>query len=368
MIPMDKDTAKKYNSIKLRITLIEIFVSILFWIIFLATRLNFSFARAAESAFTATLPRFYFFVLLITLLNMLITFPLSLYSGYFLEKKFKLSNHTLLSWFWEQFKGLFVGLLLGLVVLTGFYLILLKFPRFWWFGVWLFFLVFGILLSKIGPILIFPLFYKFKPVENQELVNQLKTFATQWKFQLSGIFQFNLSKTTKKANAAFTGMGKSRRIILGDTLLEKFTIPEIETVFAHEIGHYIHKHLVKGIVLNSLLSLAGLFVIFKIYSDITVTNGLHPYQLPALPYLALLLLLYGLVTGPIGNYVSRKFEYQADHFAVESTRNAEAFQNSLLKLSQLNLADETPNPLVEFLFHSHPSIHHRLEKINGELI
>jgi STE24 endopeptidase len=255
--------------------------------------------------------------------------------------------------------------LLSFVILSGFYFILSKFPNIWWLGVWFFFLIFGILLTKIAPIIIFPLFYKFKPVQDLELEQRLIDFANKWKFHIKGIFQFNLSKTTKKANAAFTGIGKSRRVILGDTLLEKFSIPEIETVFAHEIGHFIHKHLLKGILFNSFLSLLGLYLVFKFYAVIINDLDMLPHQLEALPYLALLFLIYSLITGPIANYLSRKFEYQADLFTVKSTNNKEIFKNSLLKLSELNLADEEPHPLVEFLLYSHPSIKKRIQKISG---
>jgi STE24 endopeptidase len=270
-------------------------------------------------------------------------------------------------WLWEQVKGFLVGIVLGFVLMTIFYYLLWKQPTLWWFYVWLFILAFSILLSRLAPVLIFPLFYKFKPLENETIKERINRIARKNKLHISGIFQFNLSKTTKKANAAFTGIGKTKRVILGDTLLNNFTDDEIETVFAHEVGHYRYKHLWKGIAIYSALSLAGLFLVYLVYSSIISHFNYPPHQLEALPYLGLLLYLYGFITGPISNAISRHFEYQADNFAVAETSKPAVYQACLEKLADLNLADQQPHPLVEFLFYSHPSIEHRIEKISGEI-
>jgi STE24 endopeptidase len=363
---MKNDNVKRYNIIKLKITLSEVILSLLFWSIILKVGLNYSLSELILTVSGSIYIQFYLFCAILGGLNFFITFPLSFYGGFVLEKKFRLSNHTLGSWFIEQIKGMTIAILLALIVLSVFFFLLRTFPNFWWLNLWIFFLLFGILLTRIAPILIFPLFYKFSKIDNKDLEEDLFHFAKRYNFHISGIYQFNLSKTTQKANAAFTGIGKSRRVILGDTLLRNFSIPEILTIFAHEIGHYIHKHLIKGIIFNSLISLIGMFLVFKIYTLITDAQNLFPQQLVALPYLALLFLIYSLVTGPVGNYISRKFEYQADQFAVESTKDAESFLNSLKKLSNLNLADPEPHPLVEFLFYSHPSINHRILKLTGD--
>jgi STE24 endopeptidase len=255
--------------------------------------------------------------------------------------------------------------LLGGIILTALFVLLIRFPSWWWIYIWLFLFLFSIILSRIAPLFIFPLFYKFKALENQELKARIQKFAEKWRIQISGVYQFNLSKNTNKANAAFTGIGKSRRIILGDTLLEKFEHDEIETIFAHEVGHYHHKHLIKGIILNSIISLFGFWLIYHIYNLILRVNSYESYQLEALPYLAIIFLFYGLITGPIGNAISRKYEFQADYFAVSSTGKTNVYKNSLKKLADLNLADDSPHPIIEFLFYSHPSIKHRIEKIAG---
>jgi STE24 endopeptidase len=362
---LEQGKAKQYNRLKLITSMSNIVIDIIFWNVIIFSGLGNLLANICYQSVEQPLPQFYIFVIFLGVLSFVIHFPLSFYSGFILEHRFSLTEQRLGGWLIERIKSILVALVLGSIIITVFFILLTQYPDWWWFFVWLFLLIFSIILSRIAPLVIFPLFFKFKSLENQQLKERIQKFAQNWNIQISGVFQFNLSKNTKKANAAFTGIGKSKRIILGDTLLEQFDDDEIETIFAHEVGHYHHKHLIKGIILNSVTSLLGLWLIFHIYNFILNVKGFQSYHLEALPYLALILLFYGLITGPIGNYISRKYEYQADYFAVSNTGNTEVYKNSLKKLAKLNLADESPHPIIEFIFYSHPSINHRIEKITG---
>jgi STE24 endopeptidase len=364
---MNAPLAKKYHKIKLGIALSGIIIDLAFWSGIIISGYSAALAEFAYRYSNQHLIQFYFFIIGLGMISFVIHFPLSFYSGFIVEHQFSLSNQSLMRWLWEQLKGILLGILLGGILLTVFYLTLWRYPHFWWLIVWLFILVFSVLLGRLAPVLIFPLFYKFKPVENENLKNRIQNLAQNWKLKISGVFQFDLSKNTKKANAAFTGLGKTRRVILGDTLLANFSDEEIETIFSHEIGHYFHRHLFKGILFNSLLSLIGLFAAFLIYQNLLLIKQYQTHQLEALPYLGLIFLLYSLLSGPLANYLSRHFEYQADRFAVETSGKKQEFITSLKKLGELNLADETPHPLVEFLFYSHPSIEHRIEKLTGDI-
>ena len=363
---MDKNKIKKYNRIKLVITFLNIFLNLTFWLVIIYGRISIHLAAFVQNHFSGEFVKFYLFVLLLGSLHLIIFFPLSFYSGFMVEHRFSLSNQSIARWIGEQLKGLGIGIALGGIVLTVFYYLLNAFPRTWWIGLWLFLLLFSILLTRLAPVLIFPIFYKFKPLENPQLKERISRFARRWKMSIRGIYQFNLGKDTRKANAAFAGLGKSKRVLLSDTLLNNFSEEEIEAVFAHEIGHYQHGHLWKGILINSAISFTGLYLISVIYRQIIHTHGWHPAQLEALPYLGFLFFLYGLITGPVANLLSRRFEYQADRFAAESIENPKFFKRALQKLSELNLADPEPHPVIEFLFYSHPSIQHRIEKITGE--
>ena len=171
-----------------------------------------------------------------------------------------------------------------------------------------------------------------------------------------------MSKNTKKANAAFTGIGKSKRIILGDTLLSNFTKDEIEMVFSHEMGHYKKKHIIKLMTLSTFLTFAGLYITALLYGGSIAYFGFSGIsEIAALPLLFLYLSLFGLVTSPVTNILSRKFEWEADTFALETTGNKSAFVSAMEKLAEQNLSDKSPNRIIEFLFHSHPSIEKRIQ-------
>jgi STE24 endopeptidase len=363
---MEISTKKKYNRIKLYISLLSLLIDLLFWIFLIISDIPEYLASLAYNNSSTPLLQFYLFIIPLSFGLFIINLPISFYSGYLLEHRFSLSNQKLFEWVREQIKGLTIGIILGSILITVFFLLLWTYPNHWWIGIWLFVLFFSILMVRIVPILIFPLFYRLKPLESQSLKQKIKNFAENWKIRILDVFEFNLSKTTKKANAAFTGLGKTKRVLLADTLLENFSEQEIEAVFAHEVGHYRKRHLIKRILINSLLSFFSLYIVFKIYNYITLAYNYSPAQLEALPYLGLIFFIYGVVSDPLGNLVSRYFEYQADHFAVVSTHNNENYKNVLKKLADLNLVDETPHPWVEFLFHSHPSIINRINKISED--
>ncbi|HMQ68089.1 MAG TPA: M48 family metallopeptidase [Ignavibacteria bacterium] len=292
----------------------------------------------------------------------LINFPLDFYSGYILEHKYDLSNQTITGYFKEKFKGFALGIIIGIPLMFAFYYILSNSGDMWWLVLGIVMFVFSILLGRIAPTVIMPLFYKFVPVENEDIKNRLTGLCKKTGVKVQGIFTFDMSKNTKKANAAFTGMGKSRRIILGDTLMNNFSVNEIETVFAHEVGHYTKRHILKMMTVSTLVTFIGLFVTAKLYEASLGYFGFTAVnEIAALPLLFLYLSLYGLVTTPISNIQSRMYEWEADTFALETTKDRDSFISAMEKLAGQNLADKTPNKVIEFLFHSHPSLDKRIQ-------
>jgi STE24 endopeptidase len=183
-------------------------------------------------------------------------------------------------------------------------------------------------------------------------------------FKVKGVYVFDMSKNTKKANAAFTGMGKTKRIILGDTLISGFSEDEIETVFAHELGHFKKGHIKKNILISFVSTFVGLFIISVIYKSLLNYFGFqHVWDIGALPILAIVSGFLGFITKPIGSYISRRFEFEADRFAISITNNFQAFKSMMEKLAFQNLANEEPNRFVEFWFYSHPSIKRRITAV-----
>ena len=306
------------------------------------------------------------FVLIVGIVETVLTSPLSYYSGFYLEHKYHLSNQSLFAWIREGLKGMIVSVPLALPILLFFFYCLKNFGMLWWLPVSAALFLVTVILARLAPVLIFPLFYKFEPLNEGSMKEKILTLCARVGVHVAGIFTFNLSKNTKKANAAFTGIGKSKRIILGDTLVQNFTDDEVETVFAHELGHYKMKHVWMMMLIGTLNSFLGLYFTAQLYAvSLSWLGFAAPDQIGALPLLTLWLGVYSLVSSPISNHVSRINEYSADRYAIQITSNKDAFINALRKLARINLAETSPPAIVEFLFHSHPSIEKRVRAIES---
>jgi STE24 endopeptidase len=219
----------------------------------------------------------------------------------------------------------------------------------------------SVFLARVAPVIIFPLFYKFKNLESDEIRRRITRLLDDQGIPIKGIYSFNLSKDTKKANAGFTGIGRSKRIILSDTLIGQFTPDEIAVVFAHEMGHYKKRHIVKSIALGAFSIFLSFYLCGELYRlTLGYLGFAHVYDIAAIPVLFFYLTLFSLVTMPLSNALSRKYEREADRYALEVTRDREAFISSMEKLADMNLADRDPNPVTEFMLYSHPSIKKRI--------
>lgn len=357
-----QSTAKIYSRINQIITVTETIIFFGILLILLLTGLSREIEILSYKITTNNYFALLIFLGIVGLMESIINFPLNFYSGYILEHKYDLSNQTLLKYFTEKAKSFAVGVVIGLPVILIFYYILLNYENYWWLILGLFMFFFSVIIGRIAPILIFPLFYKFKSIENESIKNRILGLCRKTKVDIKGIYVFDMSKNTKKANAAFTGLGKSKRIILGDTLIEKFSEDEIESVFAHEVGHYKRKHIFKLMFLSTILTFAGLYITSVLYEvSLSFFGFNYVHEISALPLMAIYLSLYGLITAPISNIFSRKYEWEADKFALDFTENKNAFISAMEKLAEQNLADKEPNKIIEFLFHSHPSLQKRIE-------
>ena len=353
--------AKKYSRIKLTLSLVGTTFSFIITLGIVVTGFSLRVENFVHSYTQSPYVALLLFVAVLGVLSGIISFPLSFYSGFVVEHRYNLSNQSFVQWLWEQGKAFLVSIPIAVPLMLLFYFFLREYQALWWLPVATAMFVVSMLLSKIVPVFIMPLFYKFTPLENDVLKERILLLCKNTRMNVTGIFTFNLSKTTKKANAGFTGIGKSKRIILGDTLMEHFSDDEVETVFAHELGHYVHGHIWKNILVGTLSIYAGLFITSKLYFLSLGWFGFSSVdQLAALPMLALWLGVYSLLTSPLSNVLSRKYEFEADRYALVRTGNAPAFMSTMRKLAEMNLADTAPHPVVEFLFYSHPSIEKRI--------
>jgi STE24 endopeptidase len=361
MMAITSTDVKRYNKIKLVVSLVGGTVTFLFFLFTVASGLSLLIEEFVLSITDQQYVAFLLFVAAVGAMNGALSLPFNFYSGFILEHRYQLSNQTLPQWLWESVKGILVSLPIVTPMVLVMYYCLITFGGLWWLPVGILLFVVSIGLSRIAPILILPLFYRLEPIGDSPLKERIIALTRNTDMLVDGIFSFNLSKTTKKANAAFTGIGRSKRILLGDTLIQNFSDDEIETVFAHELGHYSHGHIRKGILFGTASIFLGLSVTSIAYSVSLHWFGFSsPHQLAALPLLTVWLGIYSLVASPLGNILSRQHEFEADRYAVATTGNIQAFVSTMNKLASMNLADTQPHPVVEFLFYSHPSIDKRI--------
>ena len=302
------------------------------------------------------------YLLVLTVGYALITSPLAYYSGFVLPHRYGLSTMTLRSWLSDQLKGFVLSLVFEIVVVELIYFLLATQPQLWWLWVALILLLFSVVMANLAPVLLLPLFYKFSPLPDGELKQRLVALADRAHTRIQGVFTMHMSSKTTAANAALMGLGNTRRIVLGDTMVDRYTPDEIEVVLAHELGHHVHRDIWKLIVSQSLFMLVGLFL-FNLCL-LWAVEHLHRYHGIAdpatLPLLLVLTGVFGFIIAPLTNSYSRAIEYQADEYALQATHMVEPFKSAMTRLANQNLAEIEPSPVVEFLFYDHPSIGKRL--------
>ena len=302
------------------------------------------------------------YILVFVIIIDIITIPLSFYGGFVLEHIFKLSNQKFLGWVKDEIKKFMLSLVLLVVLVEIMYIFLRNFPNSWWIFVTIIWIFFSIVMAKLAPVLIFPLFYKSVPIENEDIKKELESLSEGTGINIQGVYKINLSKNTKKANAALAGMGSTRRVLLGDTLLDSYSLAEIKSVFAHELGHHVYHHIWKMLVIGTITGGFGFAICHYVLSKMIEILGFQSiHDIAAFPVICIILAALGFILMPIQNAISRRFERESDRYAIEKTNDPEAFISTMDKLAEQNLADRTPNRLVELLLYSHPPISKRIE-------
>lgn len=353
--------AKSYSHQKYALSIIDTFYSIALLLMFLGTGLSLCLENLL---IRLHLPYFLLvcaYLLATSFLYYLLNLPFNFYSSFTLEHKFNLTRQTLKGWAVDQLKSGVIMYIISLIMIFAFYWILGRFNQ-WWIIASFFWIFFSVLLAKLAPVIIIPLFFKYKKLEDETLRQRILDLASRMKVKLLDVFQIDFSKKTLKANAAFTGMGSTRRVLLADTLKDKYTYDEVAMILAHEFAHYRLKHIIKLIVLNSLVTLGLFYLIFKTSA---LALGLFKLeslgQVASLPLVFLYFTLLGVVFSPLEAFISRRFERAADRLALEVTRDPDSFISLMEKLASQNLADRNPHPLVKFFFFDHPPIDERIQ-------
>jgi STE24 endopeptidase len=306
------------------------------------------------------------FFLLLVYAESALSIPFSLYSTFRIEKKYGFNTMTLRLWVMDLVKSLLIStVLICLLISAGLFLVQ-KSPGFWWFWVWCFFLVFGIFIMYISPYLIEPLFNRFSPLEDEALEGDIRALMQKAGIKVSRIFKMDASRRTRHTNAYFTGIGRVKRIVFYDTLLEKMNKGEILSVLAHEAGHWKKKHLLKTLIVTETVALVLLYTTYRMVQGDLLTD-LFNISTPTLFAKVVLTAFIGSIVlfplGPVFNCFSRRHELEADSFSCEMTGDPESMISALVKLSKDNLTNLHPHPLYAFFYYSHPPVLERIRRI-----
>ncbi len=361
-IATDSPQARRYNRIRRWLGIADFLLALALLTVLLVTGWTGTLRDLAyRGAFQNYTLAVFLYVLMLMAIGKLLGLPLDFYS-FRLEHRFQLSNLRFRSWIWDETKGFLLGVVLASIGAELLYLIIRFAPQHWWLIAWAVFLGLLVLMAQIAPVVLFPIFYKFEPLDNEELKARLVGLSQKAGTRVRGVYRWRLSEKSKKANAALTGLGATRRIILADTLLDNYSPDEIEAVLAHELGHHVHKHILKSILVQAGITFVG-FWLGNVALHYAV-DRLHMFETLSdfanLPLLVLVSTVLSFLVLPALNAYSRFNERQADRYAFHSIPAVAPFISSMNKLADQNLAERSPSSFVEWFFHSHPSISRRV--------
>jgi STE24 endopeptidase len=354
--------ASRYHRLQLFLTLAGLGLSLAYLVALLVTDGSHALARAAARVTPASWGQVALVTIAIGAGQGTLGLPLRLIRGYWLPRRFGLLHQPLAGWLGDQLKAALLGGALGLAAVEIVYALLALTPH-WWLVTAAVLFVAQVAMTAVLPIWIVPLFYRLTPLADADLRDRLLTLARRAGVSAIGVFVADQSRKSRTANAAVVGLGRTRRIILFDTLLAKFTREEIESVLAHELGHHAHGDMRRGLLVNGALTLLTAWLAsLALDAGVGLLGLAGPADPAGLPWLALVTMVLGLVQMPLANGFSRWIERQADDFALATTGNASAFVGAMERLAGLNLAERRPSRLKEIVLYSHPALDRRIAR------
>lgn len=344
--------AERYARLMRRLSLVELVMvgALLLVLVFGGVSAKLSRLLAVPQPWASAL---YFLILAVGLA--IILMGLTYYQGFVIPRRYGLSHQTLRAWFADRAKASGLSLVLGLIVVIIVYVLLERLPGLWWLCAGILMFLLSLLLTRLTPTLLLPLFFKLQPLKDEEYRRRLMALAERAGTQVVGIFTMDLSSRGTTANAMLAGWGKTRRIIVSDTLLQKYSAEEVEVVLAHELGHHLHRDVAKLIALQAIIVLLVFYL-----ADLVLRASLVPFgfqsiaDAAAFPLLLLSLGVFGLILTPLSNAYSRRIEAAADKEALELTANPQAFATAMTKLTDQNLSVARPGRWMKVLFYDHP--------------
>ncbi|MDR3765399.1 MAG: M48 family metallopeptidase [Acidobacteriota bacterium] len=356
----DPAATRRYNRLLRRIGVVDAALGLLLMALLLATGWtagvrNFAFRLAPVSHWLAL------FIYTAALMLMAKAVGLGLeYYSFRIEHRYHLSTQRPGSWVWDQIKSFLVSMVFAQLLVQVMYYLIRWQPHWWWVTCWALFLMLSVLLVQLAPLVLFPLFFRFRRLENEELAARLAKMSERSGARVRGVYEWILSEKTRKANAALMGLGGTRRIVISDTMLASCDAEEIEAVVAHELGHHVYRHMLTGILFQAVITFFG-FWCLKLVVRWAEFAGLYAQiDFANLPLIVLVATVISLALLPVMNAFSRFNERQADLYAWKTLGRIEPFCSAMEKLAVQNLSERDPSRWVEALFHSHPCVGRRI--------
>jgi STE24 endopeptidase len=364
---VNEDKASRYHRLKRRSAVLSVVVTALLLAGFLLSGASAAVAGRARHIAGATpgeysLAAVALYVAALAVVQELVAFPLALYRAFILERRYGLSTESLAAWLSDHLKAIGLGLTLGLGGAEVVYATLWLTPIWWWLLSAAAFVIVMVVMAKVAPLVLLPLFYKFTPLTRESLRERLVALSRRAGVPVLGVYEWGLGDKTRRANAALVGTGATRRIIVSDTLLAEYSDEEIEVILAHELAHHVHRDILAGLVAEALLLIATFFAAARALALWWDPLGLiGPADIAGAPLLVLAAGAVSLLATPCVNALSRWNERRADRFALALTERPAAFISAMRRLAAQNLAEERPSRAVLWFFHTHPPIEQRIE-------
>jgi STE24 endopeptidase len=363
----NEDKATRYHRLQRRAsvlaTVLTVFVLVLLLVSGGSASIRHGVGTLAGQSFVLTVIGYVF---ALALLLEILQLPLAFYRGVTLERRYGLSTQTTTGWWIDHLKAGAISLVFAIIAALIVLSLIRWDPERWWIYAAIAFTVILVLLAQLAPVVLMPLFYDITPLGRDELRDRLLALANRAGTRIAGVFEWRLSDRTKKANAALAGIGRTRRILLSDTLLAEHSDEEIEVILAHELAHHVYRDIWSAIVVETVLIALGCYAANLVLSAFATSAGLEGKgDVAGLPLLVLAAGAVSLALMPVSNAFSRAHERRADRYALTMTRNAPAFISAMKRLAAQNLAEEEPSRLVQILFHTHPPIAARIEAARG---
>lgn len=357
------DKARKYSNLKYGTEIFELVFNIAINLILLFSGLSLILSNAVSRLLNSSNPYLLLpvFLIFLSFIYYVLNFTLEFYQSFLIEHQFGLSKQSINEWFKDQLKSGVLGFVMSLICLEALYLVIHLSPNYWWLILTIVFILFNVVLTNLAPIIIVPLFFKYKPLNDEALKSRIKSLADKMQIKIMDMFEIDFSKKTVKANAGLMGLGKTRRVILADTLKDKYTHEEIEVIMAHEFAHHKLKHMAKLIFIGCIVTMVSFYLI-----HVTSNYFLSKLHFNSLTHLAVLPLFFlymtfiSLILRPLMNTISCKFETDADLMALKATNMKEPFISMMNKLAEQNLSDKNPHPIIKLFFFDHPPVGERI--------